>query len=150
MIPADRHPGVRLVATDLDGTLLRSDGTVSDRTRAALRAADAAGLTIVFVTGRPARWLDDVVRQTGHLGVAVGANGAVIYDLAAERVVDAHPIDVDTLRALAADIRAAFPDVCFAVESLRGFAAEPDYIHDWEINPRRDRRGKPTAAAADR
>ena len=52
---------IRLVATDLDGTLLRSDNTVSDRTRAALKAADAAGLVVVFVTGRPPRWLDAVV-----------------------------------------------------------------------------------------
>ena len=51
----------RMVATDLDGTLLRSDGTVSTRIRAALRAAADAGLLVVFVTGRPPRWLDEVV-----------------------------------------------------------------------------------------
>jgi Cof subfamily protein (haloacid dehalogenase superfamily) len=134
---------IRLFATDLDGTLLRSDGTVSDRTRAALRAAEAAGLVVVFVTGRPARWLDDVVEQTGHLGVAVGANGAVIYDLHTEQVISSHPIEVDTLRTLATEIRAAFPDVSYAVETLDGFAAEPDYVHDWDINPRLDRRGNP-------
>lgn len=142
---AARQKRIRLVATDLDGTLLRSDGTVSARSRAALEAADAAGLVVVFVTGRPARWLDDVVEQTGHLGVAVGANGAVIYDLKTERVISAHPIEVEALRALTAEIRAAFPDVAYAVESLDGFAAEPAYIHDWQINPRRDRRGKPVA-----
>ena len=137
---------IRLVATDIDGTLLRSDGTVSPRTRAALAAAEAAGLLVVFVTGRPARWLDDIVEQTGHLGVAIGANGAVIYDLHTETVVSAHLIDVDTLRSLAADIRTAFPDVSYATESLTGFAAEPDYIHDWDVNPRVDRRGRPIPA----
>lgn len=134
---------IRLIATDLDGTLLRSDETVSARTRAALKAAEAAGLVVVFVTGRPVRWLDDVVDQTGHLGVAVGANGAVIYDLHAERVVTAHPLEIGATRELAHDIRTAFPDVAFAVESLTGFAAEPQYVHDWTINPRRDRHGQP-------
>ena len=77
---------ISLVATDLDGTLLRSDGTVSRPHRvAALRAAAAAGLHVVFVTGRPPRWLDDIVDETGHVGIAVGANGAVIYDMATER-----------------------------------------------------------------
>ena len=136
---------IKLVATDLDGTLLGSNGVVSPRTRAALEAAEAAGLLVVFVTGRPVRWLEDVVEQTGHLGVAVGANGAVVYDLHTEQVVSAHLIDVDTLRALATDIRAEFPEVSYATESLTGFAAEPDYIHDWDINPRVDRRGRPVA-----
>ncbi|WP_205856984.1 HAD hydrolase family protein, partial [Phytoactinopolyspora endophytica] len=48
----------RVVATDLDGTLLRSDGSVSPRTLAALRRAEDAGATVIFVSGRPPRWLD--------------------------------------------------------------------------------------------
>ena len=47
----------RLVASDLDGTLLRSDGTVDDRTRRAIATAEAAGATVVFCTARPHRWL---------------------------------------------------------------------------------------------
>jgi hypothetical protein len=132
---------IKLVATDLDGTLLRSDGTVSPRTRDALQAAEAAGLLVVFVTGRPPRWLDQVADQAGHLGVAVGANGAVLYDLAQEQVINAHPITAADVRALATEVRAAFPDVDYAIEFVDGFAAEPGYIHDWDINPERDRRG---------
>jgi Cof subfamily protein (haloacid dehalogenase superfamily) len=134
---------IRLLATDLDGTLLRSDGTISARTRTALQAAEAAGLVIVFVTGRPVRWLDDVIEQTGHLGIAVGGNGAVVYDLHDARVLSAHPLPAADARAVAADIRASFPDVAFASESLDGFAAEPAYVHDWAINPNVDRSGRP-------
>lgn len=134
---------VRLVATDLDGTLLRTDGTVSGRTRAAIAAAQAAGLVVVFVTGRPLRWIDDVVDQTGHLGVAVGANGALVYDIGAEELLAAHPMDVALTRELAAELRASYPNVAFGVEQLAGFAAEPAYVHDWLINPRADRRGNP-------
>jgi hypothetical protein len=132
---------IRLLATDLDGTLLRSDGTVSPRTTAALQAAERAGLLVVFVTGRPPRWLDPVADSTGHLGVAVGANGAVIYDLKTEQVVSAHPLDPRDVLAIAAEIRAGFPAVDFAVEFVDGFAAEPGYVHDWVVNPERDRRG---------
>ena len=136
---------IKLVATDLDGTLLRSDGSVSERSRAALAAAATAGLPVVFVTGRPPRWLDVLVEPTGYRGVAVGANGAVLYDVTAERIVSAHLLQTPLMTELGGELRAAFPDVAFAVESSGGFAAEPGYVHDWEINPPYDRHGAPIA-----
>lgn len=144
-IPAVGIPAVGIVATDLDGTLLRSDGTVSDRTRAALSAAADAGLVVVFVTGRPPRWLDPVMAETGHVGVAVAANGAVLYDMAAGTVLAAHPLSPALMCEIGAELRAAFPQVRFAVEYGHGFALEPDYFHEWEINPARDRRGNAMA-----
>lgn len=134
---------IRLVATDVDGTLLRSDGTVSDRTRKALRAATDAGLLVAYVTGRPPRWIDALVEATGHVGVAVGANGAVLYDVAAERVISAHYLPAEQALELADELRAMFPAVGFAAEYGDGFAAEPGYHHDWDINPRTDRYGNP-------
>jgi Cof subfamily protein (haloacid dehalogenase superfamily) len=134
---------IKLVATDIDGTLLRTDGTVSDRTRAAIAAATDAGLMIAFATGRPPRWLDDLVEATEHHGVAVGANGAVLYDLASEQVVSAHYLSPDQLLTIALDLRAAFPQVSFGIEYGDSFAAEPEYIHEWQINPRTDRHGNP-------
>jgi Cof subfamily protein (haloacid dehalogenase superfamily) len=136
---------IRMVASDLDGTLLRSDGTVSARSRAALSAAVDAGLLIGFVTGRPPRWLDDIAEATGHAGVAVGANGAVLYDLATERIVSTPPLSPQALAMLTSELRAAYPAVQFAVEYGESFGAEPGYVHDWEINPRTDRRGQPIA-----
>jgi Cof subfamily protein (haloacid dehalogenase superfamily) len=136
---------IKMVATDLDGTLLRSDGTVSERSRAALAAAAAAGLPVVFVTGRPPRWLDVLAEPTGYRGVAVGANGAVLYDVTAERIISAHLLEPPLLSELGGELRAAFPDVAFAAEYGGGFAAEPGYVHDWQINPPYDRRGVPIA-----
>ncbi len=136
---------IKLVATDLDGTLLRSDGSVSERSRAALRSAADAGLGVVFVTGRPPRWLDVLVEATGYVGVAVGANGAVLYDVTAERLISAHLLTSALMLELGTELRAEFPEVEFAVEYGDGFAAEPDYVHDWEINPPYDRRGVPIA-----
>ncbi|SHG21197.1 hypothetical protein SAMN05443575_1691 [Jatrophihabitans endophyticus] len=132
---------IRFVATDIDGTLLGSDGEVSARNRAALDAAADAGLHVAFVTGRPPRWLDDLVDATGHHGVAVGANGAVLYDMATEELLVSYTLDEALMRELAKSLRAEFPGVAFALEFGHGFAAEPEYVHDWQINPRTDRRG---------
>ena len=133
----------RLVATDLDGTMLRSDGTVSTRTKDALRRARDAGLLVAFVTGRPPRWLDEVVEATGHVGVAVAANGAVLFDLETEQVISMHTLSPELLTEITGELRARYPDVHFALEFGDGFAAEPEYIHDWRINPRTDRHGRP-------
>jgi len=134
---------IKLVATDIDGTLLRTDGTISERTRKAIDAAAEAGLLIAFVTGRPPRWLDPLVEMTGHQGVAVGANGAVLYDLATEQLLAVHTISSELMRDVANDLRVAFPPVRFAVEGAQSFAAEEGYTHDWAINPLLDRRGNP-------
>ena len=143
---------VRLLATDLDGTLLRSDGTVSDHTRAALHRAEAAGLLIAFATGRPPRWLHDIAEATGYTGVAVAANGAVLYDLATETVITEHVLSTQLLLEITAKLREAFPKILFAVEygdnphrsepPFGTFGYEPGYIHDWEISPARDTHGR--------
>ena len=52
--------GVGLLASDLDGTLVRHDGTVSAFTRETLTAARDSGVPVVFVTGRPPRWMPPV------------------------------------------------------------------------------------------
>lgn len=134
---------VRLLASDVDGTLVRSDGTVSSAARSALKRAADAGLLVAFVTGRPPRWLHQVADETGHTGVAVAGNGAVLYDLGTETVLQAHLIPSAALAELTDDLRAAFPDVHFGVEYGMNFGYEPGYRHDWEISPTRDRQGNP-------
>jgi hydroxymethylpyrimidine pyrophosphatase-like HAD family hydrolase len=129
----------RLVATDLDGTLVRSDGTVSGRTRAALAAVEEAGSVLVMVTGRPPRWMAPVVEETGHRGLAVCANGAVVYDLHTERVVHASLLDADAASAVVAALRRDVPGVAFAVERgpvdgvPGGFAREHAYVPRWDV-----------------
>ncbi|MEO9239641.1 MAG: HAD-IIB family hydrolase, partial [Jatrophihabitantaceae bacterium] len=125
-------PAFRMLASDLDGTLLRSDNTVSDATRQALAAAEQAGLTIAFVTGRPPRWLHEVADATGHRGIAVGANGAITYDLHTETVLNSHPIEVELLNQVTDVLRATIPGVAFGLEQGLDFAYEPSYRHDWD------------------
>ena len=126
---------VRLLASDLDGTLLRSDGAVSVGTREALAAAEASGLIVAFVTGRPPRWLHDVAEATGHTGVAVAANGALLYDLHSEKVISEHPLDTEALASVTEALRRKIPEVRFAMEYGLEFAYEPEYRHDWQIVP---------------
>jgi Cof subfamily protein (haloacid dehalogenase superfamily) len=126
----------RVVATDLDGTIVRSDGTVSPRTRAALAAAERAGAMVVIVTGRPPRWLDGIAEETGHRGLAICANGALVWDLHREEVVASYPLDVDVVRTIAEALRAELPDLGFAVETVSaGFAHEPTYVPRWSLDP---------------
>jgi Cof subfamily protein (haloacid dehalogenase superfamily) len=140
---ANQNRHVRLLASDVDGTLVRSDGTVSAATRDAVHRATAAGLLVAFVTGRPPRWLHQVADDTGHTGVAVAGNGAVLYDLTSETILSGHLLEPSRLATLTDLLRNAFPDARFGVEYGMSFAYEPGYHHDWEINPSRDRRGQP-------
>ena len=129
---------VRLVASDLDGTLIDPTGAISEFTRSTLRAVEASGVHLVFVTGRPPRWMAPVVAETGHAGVAICANGAVVYDLHTERIESVHALDADTALEAARRLRELMPEVAFAVErvdadrrSLVEFGREPHYIPRW-------------------
>jgi Cof subfamily protein (haloacid dehalogenase superfamily) len=119
---------LRLVATDLDGTVLRSDGSVSARTAAALRAAEDSGVMVVVATGRPPRWMRPIADALGHTGIAICSNGAVVYDLHTDRILEHTPISRDVVLAVAAAVRSAVPDVAFAVETRdAGFGREAAY-----------------------
>ncbi|MEU5417669.1 Cof-type HAD-IIB family hydrolase [Streptomyces sp. NPDC001407] len=128
--PAVHRPAAfpRLIATDLDGTLLRDDKTVSERTVAALAAAEAAGIEVFFVTGRPARWMD-VVRDHVHgHGLAICANGAAVVDLHdGGRFVEVQPLERTDALAVVHALRAAAPGTSFAVERTEGIHYEPAY-----------------------
>jgi len=106
----------RLVATDLDGTLVRSDGTVSPRTTAAIARIEAAGVPFVMVTGRPPRWMEGIAEATGHRGLAVCANGALVYDLHAARVVRTDLLSGEAALGVVDALRRELPGITFAVE----------------------------------
>jgi Cof subfamily protein (haloacid dehalogenase superfamily) len=83
----------RLIATDLDGTLLRSDQSVSRRTREALAAATAAGAAHIVVTGRAVPWTRHVLDDLGYDGLAVCGQGAQVYDAGAHRLLTTVTLD---------------------------------------------------------
>ncbi|MGW6923086.1 HAD family hydrolase [Streptomyces sp. NPDC054950] len=83
----------RLVATDLDGTLLRSDDSISQRTRDALAAATATGAAHIVVTGRGVPWTRHILDDLGYDGLAVCGQGAQVYDAGAHRLLTSVTLD---------------------------------------------------------
>jgi Cof subfamily protein (haloacid dehalogenase superfamily) len=118
---------VRLIATDLDGTLLRPDRTISERTRAALARAQERGIVVVLATARPpltTRLFAESASVTGH---AICANGAILYDLARDEILGHRTLEAETARRLIVELRATLPGVCFGFVQGKDFACEPDY-----------------------
>ncbi|UFN43105.1 HAD family hydrolase [Nocardioides okcheonensis] len=129
-----RAPAPRLVATDLDGTLLDAQGRVSARTRAVLDALDARGVPVVFTTGRPIRWMEELWDDVGGHGLAICSNGGIVYDVARREVRTTRAIPVEVLVEVAARLRADLPGTVFAVEKTTGFAKEPDFMPRLAVN----------------
>lgn len=118
----------RLVATDLDGTLVRSDGSVSPFTREVLAALEERGVPVVFVTGRPLRWAEDVFEHVGSHGLAIVSNGALVWDVAESLVHLERPISGSAAGEVCRLLRQAVPGSTFAVESLEGIGLEPEFM----------------------
>jgi len=124
-----------LVATDLDGTIVRSDGTISARTVAAFARVEAAGARFTLVTGRPPRVMRAIAATFGHRGTAICSNGAVEYDMRTGTVTARHLIPPEALRAAARALRAAIPGIGLAVERPDGRAADDAYqAVSWDTN----------------
>ncbi|GGZ24027.1 HAD family hydrolase [Streptomyces poonensis] len=124
----------RLIATDLDGTLLRSDDTVSERTRAALAAATAAGAAHIVVTGRAAPWTKPILKDLGYEGLAVCAQGAQVYHAGEDRLLTSVTLDRQLATLALAKIEAEVGPLLLAV-SRDGLDGEvlvaPGYrVHD--------------------
>jgi Cof subfamily protein (haloacid dehalogenase superfamily) len=119
---------LRLVATDLDGTLLLADGTVSGRTREALEELERRGVAVVFVTGRPIRWMDDLWEHVGAHGLAICSNGGIVYDVRERAIRIARTIPVEVALEVGAVLRKAIPGTTFAVEKTDGYAKEPEFM----------------------
>lgn len=119
--------GLAMVASDLDGTLLDADGALSPRTRAVLDAARERGVHVVAVTGRPPRWLASLAAELGG-GLAVCANGAVVWDMGRSRAVAVHALDPDAVEEIAAVVARELPGAAIALETVAGFRRTPGYV----------------------
>ncbi|GAB2915168.1 HAD family hydrolase [Streptomyces sp. NPDC059173] len=108
-------PAYTLVATDLDGTLLRPDGTVSPRSRAALGRAAASGARHLIVTGRPVPGIRALLADLAYTGLVVCGQGTQLYDADAGRLLRSVALDreaADTaLGKIEAEVGAVFAAV---------------------------------------
>src|SRR3954447_13655643 len=124
-------PSFRLVASDIDGTLIHTDGTLSARSIDVLAALPVPA---VLVTGRPVRWLRQLYDQMPAPLPAVCANGAAIYDPVTDRILRTDPLGIELLLDVTKRLREAVPDIAFAVEIEDGrkFVYEEAWPVRWE------------------
>lgn len=118
---------IKLVATDLDGTLLRDDRTISPRTRETLARVLASGVKLVLVTARPPRFVRELARSLDLTGTALCCNGAIVYNILTNELLEHTPIPSADAIALIRSLRDAAPSITFATESGHTFGQEPAY-----------------------
>jgi Cof subfamily protein (haloacid dehalogenase superfamily) len=99
---------IRLIASDIDGTLLNPEFKISSRDLAALRRAHAAGIEIVLVTGRRHSFALPIAKQLGFDLWLISSNGAITRSLSGETFHrDLMP-------------RETCRDLCIAMQAFRG------------------------------
>ena len=107
---------VRMIATDIDGTMLRSDGSLSPRVKEALGAAAESGIHVVPATGRPIMIATNVIEQVDLEDYWVFANGAVTRHLGRDELVRGFWMDHAYTRQLLGLLRDRLPGCGFALE----------------------------------
>ncbi len=122
----------KLIASDLDGTIVAHYGDITQRTIDAFRKAHSMGIEIFFITGRPPRWMPEIKEAFG-IGKAVCGNGAMLYDLQNDKVLEEWLIDVDVQLEAVKRLRRAIPEISFAIESHNYFHREKIYIPRWDV-----------------
>ena len=85
----------RLIALDLDGTLLNSRKEIPEEALRAIRTVCAAGKTVVFDTGRAVSELDDQTALLPEVRYAVFASGAGLFDIRERKAFGLHPVPDD-------------------------------------------------------
>ncbi|SDC76521.1 Cof-type HAD-IIB family hydrolase [Actinokineospora iranica] len=148
----------RLVASDVDGTLLDPMDRVSPRTLDTITRVRAAGAPFVLVSGRPPRWIPPVAALAGLEGYAVCANGAIVYDITSDEVLSAHSLDPILLHDVTHTLETVLPGIRVATEraevgadlGVTAFASEPGYSNPWgdaenNVRPRAEVLGHPAS-----
>ncbi len=90
---------IKLISLDLDGTLLDSRKHLSPKNEKALKDCIAKGINIVPTTGRTVDGVPPVIKEIPGVRYIIATNGAIIYDMREQKVIDSRMLDHD--RALA-------------------------------------------------
>lgn len=121
-------PRPKLIVSDLDGTFLSPDGTVSERNVRAVQAAEDAGIPVVFATGRPIRYLEPIRNLRRTHATVIASNGAMTYDLGTDTVLSARLVPAALAAESFAALRSAIDGVAFGVDSGTHAAYESGYV----------------------
>ena len=111
----------KLIALDLDGTLLNSQGEASERSVAAIRGLEAQGVRTVLCTGRPPRHVRALAETLGLADLVVAFNGAVVVNFATGETEYRHGLERDLALEAVARLRASHPEVLAALETQNGW-----------------------------
>ena len=95
MTPSPRSQSWSVVASDLDGTLLDSGRGVTKRTASAVERVRRNDGRFLMVTGRPVRWITQIVEQLGTTDPVIALNGAVVWDPVSGDVLSSRPLDLE-------------------------------------------------------
>jgi Cof subfamily protein (haloacid dehalogenase superfamily) len=125
----------KLAAIDLDGTLLRRDGTLSERSRTALQATP---LEVVIVSARGPRGVHEVADAAGLSGTAIASNGGMVIDLQERSIRRVRAIETEIAVRLVEALRERLPGILFGVER-ESFAHEQGFAA-WNWTPPPDTR----------
>lgn len=129
---------LKVIATDLDRTLLGPGGTITPRALAALTAARAHGMaTVAVITARPHRAFEVWTWAASVFDAVICAGGTAIWDPAAGAVTVEHTVDPAAAAKAAATLRAALPRFRFAIETGYDIVAEPGYTKRDSVMDRR-------------
>ena len=109
---------IRLVAVDLDGTLLNDSKQVTEQTIAALGGLPARGVRVVIASARPPRSVRHVHAQLGLDTWQINYNGALIWDEASRRAVYHQPMDCELVRRIIDRARSFHDEVIVTGEIL--------------------------------
>ena len=77
----------KLIAIDLDGTLLNSYGIIPEENRKAIKKAQEAGINIVLASGRTTNSVKSLAEELGGNEYIICGNGPLIYDLKKEEII---------------------------------------------------------------
>jgi Cof subfamily protein (haloacid dehalogenase superfamily) len=131
--PAPTKPDIRMVAIDLDGTLLDSDKQVSPRTAEALRGLPARGVQVVIASARPPRSVRPIYQQLGLAGWQINYNGALIWDEAAKQAVFHRPMAGRLVLEMIEFARDLFEEVLVSCEAMdKWYTDRDDHTHTTE------------------
>jgi Cof subfamily protein (haloacid dehalogenase superfamily) len=106
----------RILATDLDGTLLNQEGELTDRTVAAISRLDRLGIEMVWATARSPRDVHALAARASFENTAICSNGAMIWDYGIHRMVDQRFLTATTAAEITAGLATLIPGTGFGYE----------------------------------
>jgi Cof subfamily protein (haloacid dehalogenase superfamily) len=128
----------KMIAVDMDGTLLKHDKTISDETLRAIKLARSKGVKLVLATGRPIEGIEKYLEELDLINIddyAISYNGVIVQNTLTKEIISRKTIaieDLDYLFQLSKNIGVNFH--AFTNEGLIAPNMSKYTIHECEIN----------------